>query len=197
MATKEKVLVTRKGRFIYPRLHTPDTKFDADGVYGLKLAQSPEEAAGTVKVIEAALDAAVEHWKREKSGAKIKRADAPYTTDEDTGEIIFTFKMKAKGVSKKTGKAWERRPAVYDRYGKPIGPDTRIGGGSIGQVAYVIGQWANYTPKLGAGVTLYLESVMVHEVVEWGGQSAESYGFEVEALPEEPETAGESDGGDF
>jgi hypothetical protein len=53
-----------------------------------------------------------------------------------------------------------------------------------------------YTGGLGAGVSLRMEAVMVHELVEWAQRDASGYGFDVDdtATP----TAGESseEGGD-
>lgn len=179
---KKKPSVTPAGRAIFPRLNEPDTKFNEDGVYTVTLALEGEEAQAMIEVIEEAKKEAMAMAKKQIKGKKKpKEADLPYfevldENEEETGEIGFKFKMKASGVSKKTGKRWERRPALFDAKTKRINADTtQIWGGSIIKVSYTADPY--YVPALGAGVSLRLEGVQVIELVTAGGKSASDLGF--------------------
>lgn len=188
--------ITPKGTASWPRLHEPDTKFKDEGEYSIKIKLAGSEAAELVAIIDGAHAESFETNKKAIAEAKAKeknpkkraelkeRADVPYKecyeNDEPTGEYEFNFKMKASGVSKKTGKPWERKPAVFNAKGKPLTPDERakVGGGSIVKVAYEITQF--YTAALGAGVSLRLEAVQVIELKSFANKDAGSFGFGAE-----------------
>ena len=76
--TKAQSEVSPKGVFQYPRLTTPDTKFNANGVYGLKLRLTSEAAQPLVEMIDAAIEAQVESVKasgKVKGKVKVKYSD--------------------------------------------------------------------------------------------------------------------------
>lgn len=184
---------TPKGVASWPRLHEPDTKFKDEGEYSIKLRLSGSAAAELVAVLEAAADESYEAAKKQIAEAKAKeknpkrraeikeRADVPYKelyeNDEPTGEYEFNFKMKASGVSKKTGKPWTRKPAVFNAKGKPMSDEekAKVGGGSVVKVAYEITPF--YTAALGAGVSLRLEAVQVLELKSFQARDASAFGF--------------------
>jgi hypothetical protein len=190
---KKKVLVvTPIGAGVWPHLHSPDTKFDKDGVYRVQLAYDADSAEATtlVEKITAWVDKAiadenkrlVEDGKKAKAPASFKRADLPYKMElndegEETGRMLFNFKLKAKGKTRE-GEVFERRVALYTKGGQPLPKDKKIGGGSMLQVSYEPNPF--YTGGLGAGVSLRMEAVMVHDLVEWGGRDASGYGFDVD-----------------
>ena len=89
--------------------------------------------------------------------------------------------MKASGVRKSDGKPWTRQPAIFDGQGNYIPSDRRpqIGGGTEGKVSFELSGF--YTTLVGAGVSLRLQGVQILSLVEFGGGSAESHGFEAEA----------------
>jgi hypothetical protein len=206
---RKKVLnVTPIGVAVWPHLHSPDTKFDKDGVYRVQLAYGAESAeakklvsmidAWVVKAIEAENEQRVKDEKKPLVGKQIKYADLPYKMElndegEETGRMLFNFKLKAKGKTRE-GEVFERKVALYLKGGAPLPKDKKIGGGSALQVSYEANPF--YTGGLGAGVSLRMEAVMVHELVEWAQRDASGYGFDVDdtATP----TAGESseEGGD-
>jgi len=206
---RKKVLnVTPIGVAVWPHLHSPDTKFDKDGVYRVQLAYGAESAeakklvsmidAWVVKAIEAENEQRVKDEKKPLVGKQIKYADLPYKMElndegEETGRMLFNFKLKAKGKTRE-GEVFERKVALYLKGGAPLPKDKKIGGGSHLQVSYEANPF--YTGGLGAGVSLRMEAVMVHELVEWAQRDASGYGFDVDdtATP----TAGESseEGGD-
>jgi hypothetical protein len=205
MATERKKaprFTTPAGIAAYPRiLGTPDTKFDEDGVWSIKVKFPDMKTAKPVieKIKEAALEAKAEAKADDKFMANLKKKkktldnaalDLPYSEDEETGEVTVGFKMKASGISKKNGERWNMRPAVFDAQGAPVPQETKVGSGSKVKVAYELGGF--HTP-LGWGVSMRLVAVQILELVEWGQGSATSYGFEVEDAPEGTEAADSDD----
>lgn len=202
--------VTPKGVASWPRLHEPDTKFKKEGEYSIKLKLSGSEAAELNAIIEQAHEASYEAAKKQIAEAKAKeknpkkraeikeRADLPckevYENDEPTGEYEFNFKMKASGVSQKTGKPWERKPAVFNAKGKPLSAEekAKVGGGSVVKVSYEITPF--YTAALGAGVSLRLEAVQVLELKSFTSRDANAYGFGAEEGYEGEEREGAEHG---
>ncbi len=192
MAKKE-TLISPAGRALYPKLHEPDTKFKKDGEYSVKLLLTEADAKPLLEMCEKlrqqAFDDEVAKVKAEKpkmSLDKIKEkidiAELPIKpyedpeTGEETGEYQINFKMLASGVSKKTGKPWSRRPAIFDSRNQPVNPaKVHIWGGSVLKIAYSVEPFC--TPALGAGVSVRLEAVQIIELVSGGQRSAEGYGF--------------------
>jgi hypothetical protein len=194
MAGKKKNFIpTPIGTAVWPHLHSPDTKFDKDGgVYRVQVAYDAEsdEATTLVKQINAWVDQAIAEenarliadGKKAKKPESFKRADLPFKMElndegEETGRMLFNFKQKAKGKTRE-GVTFERRVALYLKGGVPLPKDKQIAGGSLIQVSYEANPF--YTGGLGAGVSLRLEAVMVHELVEWQGRDASGYGFDVD-----------------
>jgi hypothetical protein len=179
---KEKLPIHKaRGIAVYPWLKKPDTKFDADGVFKTDLRVSEEDAQALIEIItEAQNEAKEEAEKKAKAKRKkAKEADLPYSEalDEDgeeTGEVMFRFKSKASGTSKKTGKRWSRTLPLFDAKGKKT--KVSVYGGSEIIVAFTAQPWVN--PKMEYGVKLQLEAVQIIDLVTGGGGgSASSYGF--------------------
>lgn len=189
MAEKEKrqIVKTPKGIAVYPYLNRPDTKFDADGVFKTDFKVSGDEAQFIIDLInEAQKEAEAEAKKKaadaKKKGKKVtpKAADLPFfeaCDDEgnETGEVVFRFKSKASGVSKKTGKRWKRTIPLFDAKGKPS--KASVYGGSTLIIAFTAEPWVN--PKCEFGVKLQLEAVQIIELVSGSGgnRNASAFGF--------------------
>ena len=206
--------VTPAGIAVYPKLNEPDTKFDPDGTYSVRLKLTDEEAAPLIetidKLIDEAFDAAVEEAKTPAAKKKIKRADVPYKAEEDdqgepTGYTIFNFKRKASGTTKE-GKSWAFTCPVFDAKLKPVDlTKVKIGGGSTIVVSYSAAPFN--VPALGVGASLRLEAVQLLGLKELGAKDASSFGFgvsdgfEAEEVSEEAQAfSGEGDAdksGDF
>ena len=184
--------VTAAGEAVFPRLVLPDTKFDPDGTYSVKLRlpDGPDADALIAKidsVREQAHELAVENAPNAASAKKIKMADPSYSreldreTGEETGNWLFNFKMKASGVSKKTGKSWTRKPALFDAKGQPITTLTKneeVWTGSVVKVAYELRPF--YSPSFGAGCSQNLQAIQIIELVSGEGKTAEDFGFSEE-----------------
>ena len=181
--------VTPAGEAVFPKIVVPETKFDADGTYSLKLRLPDGPEADTLiakidEVRELAHQMAVNNAPNAAAAKKIRMADPSYgreldrETGEETGNWLFNFKMKASGVSKKTGKPWSRKPALFDAKGQPIIGMTKneeIWAGSVVKIAYELRPF--YSPSFGAGCSQNLQAVQVIELVSGEGRSAEDFGF--------------------
>ena len=193
---KQDTFTSQAGRALFPKLTEPDTKFKEEGEYSVKLILTAAEAAPIRERCEAirqqAFDERFEEIRSEKpkmSAEKIresiKLADLPIKpyedpdTGEETGEYQVNFKMKASGVSKKTGKEWTRRPLIFDAQNNPVNPDgLEIWSGSVLKVAYTLSPFC--TAALGAGVSIRLLGVQIIELVSGNARDAASLGFEKE-----------------
>ncbi len=56
---KNKQYTTPKGTFVFPRLNTPDFKFEKCGIYKVKLELDPDKAKTFKKLLDAAVFARV------------------------------------------------------------------------------------------------------------------------------------------
>lgn len=200
----EKVL-TLTGIAKFPYLNAPDTKFNADGEYRVRLIlsddanQQPgstkgqsikamlEEAA--TKIFEETKAALTEAFNTEKGDKKakakkaldsLKLADLPIKPvyDEEgneTGDIELSFKMKAQRKDKKTEKTVKMAPKLFDAKGHAFPSATAIWGGTKMKVAAQIVPF--YTAAVGAGASLRLSAVQIIELNTSGGGNAGSFGF--------------------
>lgn len=166
-------LITPKGPAVYPSLHAPDTKFDANGIYKVGISLSQEEAAPIIEKLTELRDSFRDEAKKLSKGKKVKDADLPYTEDEETGRITINTKMKASG--EKDGRRWTQAPTLFDAKGKPLEAGLKVGGGSTIRIAFDASPF--WTALVGLGVTLRLKAVQVIELRSWGQKSAEGYGF--------------------
>jgi len=186
--------VTDTGIAIYPYLIEPDTEYNPEGEYKVKLRLSPDsevydakrKSLGTMQeFLDEMLEKSVEKAKQENKG-KIKEADAPYSFDDDNGDLLVNFKLKASGTTR-DGKEFTQAPALFDAKGKPFEGD-EIWGGSKIKVSFEVVPF--YTKLIGAGITLRLKAAQIIELRQGGGASAENYGFgEEEGYEEEDEAA--------
>ncbi|CDN47544.1 ssDNA-binding protein [Neorhizobium galegae] len=187
-APQRPTLNSPKGAFKFPKLTTPDTKFKAEGEYSVKLivaSDAPGVADLISKCDKEAADSLKEAKANAKNAAEAKKWETKYLpyahveddeTGEPTGDVEFKFTMKASGVSKKTGKPWTRKPALFDAKGKPIKGEVEIGGGTIGKISFQIIPYAP-TTTVGASCKLALEAVQIIELRQFGDKSASAYGF--------------------
>jgi hypothetical protein len=180
-----KQITTPPGKASYPYLTRPDTKFDPDGDYKVNLILAADEAEKLMAEIDEALEESYQKAIQDNptKAKKIKKANPPYsevTDDEgnETGEIQFVFKSKAKITPRNGGEPFEIRPALFDAKGQALPRSVNIGGGSLIKVCGELSPY--HTDLVGAGVSLRLKAVQVLELVEFNGQSADRYGFDVE-----------------
>lgn len=175
-------LVSPKGVASYPKLNEPDTKFKPDGEYSVSLLVDPDEAKSFVESVKGCVRDYYTEQCRLLKKKELKKAELPIKDDADkegnkTGKLRIKFALSAKVKSKKTGKEWEQRPALFDSKGKVI--NERIGGGSVIKVACEVFPW--YTPALGVGASLRCKAVQVLDLKSPSGAvNAENFGFTAE-----------------
>lgn len=177
-------------------VNTPDTKFKDEGEYRVTLLLKGKEADALKAKIDNAIKTAVVEAKANPDNAKhkkvIKPADAPYKADTDkegneTGFTAFNFKAKASG-KKKDGTPWTFKPRVFDVTALPIDlTKVQVWGGSEVKVSYEMALYGikNYSPKVGAGVSLKMAAVQVLVLKTGSGKDASAFGFEAEEAPVE------------
>jgi hypothetical protein len=153
--------VTPKGRAVYPSVIRPDTRYNEEGVYKTGLEMSAKDAEKFVEDLKAC-------YTEEFGAKKLASAKLPFKKNDD-GSIVFNFKSK-------------NAPKLFDAKGNPIRDtsDLRVGGGSVFKVA---GAMKAYNAGGSTGVTCYLNSIQIIDLVEYNGSpfGAEEGGFEAAA----------------
>lgn len=167
-----------RGTARYPHLNEADTKFDDAGVFKTDIILDQETGSAIEQRFEKMRAAKLAETQKQLKGKKAKEADLPIQPEYDddgneTGNYVLRVKMKASGISKKSGKAWSRQLPLFDAYGNST--KVRVGGGSEIIAAFEPAAWAN--PKGECSVTCRLEAVQVINPVEGGGGSASRFGF--------------------
>jgi hypothetical protein len=204
--------VTPAGRFSFPKLQEPDTKFNEYGEYSVGVELSGESAETLRELIEEVYET---EYKLEcaEHGKTLKKYESlPFgqTLDRDKqpveGSTTFKLKRKAGGVfgknHAKAGETWTASFPIFSAAGTEKVTEP-IWGGSTGRVSFIIVPW--YTPSLGFGVRLQIEAVKILSLVTMGDKAPDSFGFEDEegyaaapvknAASEVPNVVGEEAGG--
>ena len=123
MATKKK-WITPPGIAQFPRLATPNTRFNPDGDWELQMKFEGEAANEVRKVLDEMLEIAFKEAQKQlaKKPAKLKTLNRllPYDEDED-GNVILKLRKKAL-VRKKDGSTYTTKIIVVDPLVKPIDP---------------------------------------------------------------------------
>lgn len=173
-------IVTPVGTAIFPRLTTPDTKFNPEGVYTCKIRLDGADADSFALMVQDFLKEAAEVAKA-VHGPKLRPGafhPTPPAKDEDgneiPGSITVNFKMKASGTNK-AGKSWTNKPVVVDAAKNPV--TELVFGGSKVRVAGEMA--AYYTPSIGLGVSFRLHAVQVVELVTSSGAGRGADAFDV------------------
>lgn len=178
------------GKWLYlfnPDVYTDPSNGSTTKTYKVNLiynADDPaaQELVGLVDRLIADKLAEEREKAKPQNKAKLRATqDLPYcpVLDEsgsETGEIMFKFKMKAEYINKRTGALTELKPRVFDAKGNPILTDVRAGNGSLLNVNF---EPYPYVLNNQVGVALRLVAVQIVKLVEYGGGSADSFGFGV------------------
>jgi len=171
-----KVITTPKGKAVWPRIDTPDTKFDEDGVYSCKLHVSEGDFKAFEAIVKPQLDAAYDAECSRQGKDKVRMAASSPLRINDDGDYEIYAKQKAKVHTKSKG-TLEFTIAAVDSQGKKI-EMPKIGSGSTLKMAVEVNTW--FVPSQGFGYTLRLRAVQVLDLIEYGGGSS-SFGFGAEA----------------
>jgi len=165
-------ITTPQGKAVYPRLDTPDTKFNEDGLYSCKLHVSEADfqafELGMDGLYKSAYDAECK-----AQGKKIKESPNKPVRITPDGDYEIYAKQVAQKQTKTKGLI-EFTVACFDSQGNKIATP-KVGSGSELKLAVEPNFW--YIASQGFGYSLRLKAVQVIELVEYGGGSSENYGF--------------------
>lgn len=186
MANKRKTYVKMTsplGIAVYPHLNKPDTRFNKFGEYRVRLAleESDPKTQAFLEKLREHYDLAYENNLEEEGKKKLKKADLPYTQEEDdqgepTGRIIVNFKCRAI-IKTRKGDKFENKPSLRDSLNKKMDESVGIWGGSKVVVGFEIVPY--YTSMVGSGISLRLKAVQVKELVT-SGDSVDAFDFDVD-----------------
>ena len=148
--------VSPVGTASWPWLNKPDTRFDEDGIYHVKLVMTKEESGKLGAVINPLMN-----------GGKHNPLE-PEKDDQgnNTGNMVCQFKMKSVVNSRKG--SFTQSPVLLDKEGQRI--EATIGAGSKIKIAYQ----AVPFDQGGGGVTLRLRKVRVLDMVEYHDPSGDN-----------------------
>ncbi len=159
------------GIAVYPRLKTPDTKFDENGIYKADLAVDLKQAEPLIEKLRAT-------YKAHTGKALPKDGGSLYDVEtdeagEETGRVVFKIRVKNR-ITKK-GDLWDRRPKQFGADLKPI--DENPWGGTKMVVSAEIYLWTAGDKK---GVSLQPVGVQILKLVTGSGEDAEDMGFKAQ-----------------
>jgi len=171
-----KNILVLEGTALWAKVFEPDTKFNPLGDFSINLQMPLADAAVMSEQLESIVQAefkeAIEKDPRLKNTLSTQDVCQPVydrDTGDDTGNVEFKFKLKAK-VQKRDGTYYEQQPAVLDSKKVPISKDTLIGNGSKVKVAFEpIPYVMSSTKKV--GVSLRMKAVQVIDLVEYGNSA--------------------------
>ena len=179
-------LTTPRGKFIWPHLTTPNTQFDENGVYEVRLQFELEPNKSFLDKLSHVFDRGYEDLCSTKN-KKIKIRDYLKTHSDDERNPIpeghgeLKFKMKASGTN--NGESWTQRPALFDSQGNVMNKileesGDKIGSGSIGKISFQPKFY--FVASVGAGLTLRLKAAQILKMVTYsgGGSDISKFGFE-------------------
>lgn len=158
-------LTTPIGTAMYPKLVTPDTKFDDNGVYSCKLILSKDEFETLEATINPWFEKEYERIVKESGKKKLDRSQKlPLKLNDDNEYEVF-----AKQVAQKTvgGKLIHFQVALFDSAGKKMNNPPNIGSGSKLRLGVEPAAW--FSPMMGVGYTLRLKAAQVIELKEYEG----------------------------
>ena len=171
-----KNILVLEGTALWAKVFEPDTKFNPLGDFTINLQMPVAEAAVMSEklegIVQVAFKEAIEKDPRLKNTLSTQEVCQPVydrDTGDDTGNVEFKFKLKAK-IQKRDGTWYEQQPAVLDSKKVPMSKDTLIGNGSKVKVAFEpIPYVMSSTKKV--GVSLRLKAVQVIDLVEYGNNA--------------------------
>ena len=136
-----------KAKFCY--LTSPDEAFGSND-YKVTLEVTKADASEHIKAIEGVIskEVAEQHKLTPNNTAPLNRANKPY---QDYGDII-TFKLHSKF-----------KPKLWDKNQKEIGSDVAVWRDSTMWIDY---KAQGYNKSVGLGVTLYIQSVQIDNLVQ-------------------------------
>lgn len=174
-------IITPLGEAQWPYLQTPDTKFDADGVYRVNMIfDKTPEVMQLIDKLESILNDYVDNARN----VDRKRVDTvkPVYEELDDGRIQLKFKQNAVITPKdRTKDPINVKIAVFDKFNRPLDESNKIGNGSKIKVSFTPTGYYQASGRA-VGLTLRIVAVQVRELVTYEDPTdGNSYGFEAES----------------
>lgn len=172
-----KTLSTPVGLAYYPRIDTPDTKFNSDGVYSCKLHVSEDDYNAFNTKVKDIVNKAYQDECQKRGVSKLKLAPTNPVRETDDGK----FEIYAKQVAKKDTRKGliEFSITVFDSKGNKIEEVPKVGSDSKLKMGVEV--FPYYTDLNGFGYALRLRAVQILELVEYSSSgSASTFGFTAE-----------------
>jgi len=172
-----KTLSTPVGLAYYPRIDTPDTKFNPDGVYSCKLHVSEDDYNAFNAQIKDTVNKAYQEECQKRGVSKLKVASTNPVRETADGQ----YEIYAKQVAKKDTRKGliEFSITVFDSKGNKLEEVPRVGSGSKLKMGVEI--FPYYTDLNGFGYSLRLRAVQILDLVEYASSgTASSFGFTAE-----------------
>tara|TARA_X000001382_G_scaffold95578_3_gene69995 strand:+ start:774 stop:1358 length:585 start_codon:yes stop_codon:yes gene_type:complete len=163
-------IATPIGQAFYPKLTTPDTKFNPDGVYSCKIMVSEEDYNSFRAQLQPLIEQEYSKHCIAKGKDKLPKANEPVKINVD-GEYEINAKQVARTTTK-SGEVLDFKVALYDADVKPITGDINIGSGS--KIRMSVQPYFWFVPSQGFGYTLRLKAAQILELVEY---DAGGHGF--------------------
>lgn len=163
-------IATPIGQAFYPKLVTPDTKFNPDGVYSCKITVSEEDYTAFRAQLEPLIEQEYSKYCIAKGKDKLPRASEPVKINAD-GDYEINAKQVARTTTK-SGDVIDFKVALYDADVKPITEEMNIGSGS--KIRMSVQPYFWFVPSQGFGYTLRLKAAQIIELVEY---DAGGHGF--------------------
>lgn len=170
---------TPKGFAQYPHLKEPDMKFNPEGVFSvtMRFEGMTDELKKLIEKLEVIQDKAFDEAVSEANAMnkkKIHKADL--YLEDDEGNVYLKFKQNAV-IKKKDGSTANVKIAHFDSKGKPV--DVNVGRDSVIRLSFTATPYFMQSTKT-VGLSLRPVAVQVIKLNEFGGNSAEDYGFTAE-----------------
>jgi hypothetical protein len=177
MSQKLPTIVTPEGRTEWLKAFTPDYKFNELGEYGCTLIIENAAALPLMSTLDEFMTTSIANAMDETGKSKDKiKTNPPYSIDDETGDVSFKFKLKAK-VQGRNGD-FEQKPLVIDARKVPVTDEVPTWNGSRVRIGFQPVTY--YTGLVGAGVSLRMKIVQLIEALDGGGGAGAASGFDVE-----------------
>ena len=167
-------ITTPVGKAVYPKLVTPDTKFNPDGVYTCKLIVNEDEFKSFQAQLKPLVDQEYQKFCVAKGKQNLPRANEPVRINAE-GEYEINTKQVSKTTTK-SGETIEFKVALFDAEVKPITDEPNIGSGS--RIKLSVQPYFWHVPSQGFGYTLRLKAAQILELVEYNNSG---HGFSKES----------------
>ena len=171
-----KTIPTPVGKAYYPRIDTPDTKFNPDGVYSCKLHVSEGDYNSFELQIKDLVEQAYKEECSRRGVQQLKKAPTSPLRVTADGDYEIYAKQVAKKETRKGLLTFS--VSVFDAKGNKLSETPKVGSGSTLKMGVEI--FPYYTDLNGFGYSLRLKAIQIIDLVEYNAGDASRFGFSSE-----------------